>query len=128
MFEGLSLKQIKIFCRRWESDFKIQKQPSEVFCQKMYFSNFTGKYLCWSFFLIKLQACEICVIFTNTYFQEHLRTTASDNLFQAHVPFLFFDVFKEYRKNIGLKWVYGQLDMFQLLKLSAFQVTLLKCC
>ena len=59
-------------------------------------ANFTGKHLCWSLFLIKLQAfrcipvkfacvflltqvfsCEICQIFQNTYFEEHLQTTAS---------------------------------------------------
>ena len=55
--------------------------------------NFTGKHLCWSLFLIKFQvfkplillkrdsntlfSCEICEIFRNSYFEEHLRTTAS---------------------------------------------------
>ena len=43
--------------------------------------NFTGKYLCWNFFLIKLQlqvlSYEICEIFKNTYFEEHLRTTTA---------------------------------------------------
>ena len=35
------------------------KQPPEVFCKKKVFknfANFTGKYLCGSLFLIKLQA------------------------------------------------------------------------
>ena len=46
------------------------------------FANYTGKQLCWSLFLIKLQALglfsgEICRIFKNTYFEEHLQTTAS---------------------------------------------------
>ena len=52
------------------------------------FANFIGKHLCWSLFLIKLQArrpktpiqmfsCEICEILRNTYFEEHLRTTTS---------------------------------------------------
>ena len=45
------------------------------------FANFTGKYFCWSLFLIKLQFwgpstkvlfCEICDIFMNNYFEEHL--------------------------------------------------------
>ena len=44
-------------------------------------ANFTGKHLCWSFFLIKLQlrllSYEICEIFKNTYFEEHLRTTTA---------------------------------------------------
>ena len=45
-----------------------QKQPPEVFFKigvHLNFSNFTGKYLCLSLFLIKLQAFR------------HLRTTAS---------------------------------------------------
>ena len=36
-----------------------QKHPSEVFCKKEILKNiayFTGKHLCWSLFLIKLQA------------------------------------------------------------------------
>ena len=57
------------------------------------FANFIGKHLCWSQFLIKLQAlepatllkinsstdtsCAICGIFKNTYLGEHLQTTAS---------------------------------------------------
>ena len=53
----------------------------------MLFKNFKGKYLCClSLLLIKLQAfripaqvfsCEICKIFKNIYFKEHLPTTAS---------------------------------------------------
>ena len=37
----------------------VQKQPTEVFFKKdvlKNFANFTGKHLCWSLFLIKLQA------------------------------------------------------------------------
>ena len=57
------------------------------------FANFTGKYLWWSLFLIKVQAfraetllkrdsnafgsCEIREIFKNTYFEQHLGTTTS---------------------------------------------------
>ena len=57
------------------------------------FGNFTGKHLCWNLFLIELHVldlqlywkgtppqmsfCEITEIFKNTYFDEHLRTTAS---------------------------------------------------
>ena len=56
------------------------------------FANFTGKHLCWSHFLIKLQAWGSATLlkrdsntdvflwnkqnFTNTYFKEHLQTTA----------------------------------------------------
>ena len=59
------------------------------------FHIFTGKHLGWSFFLIKLQlqtptkvfSYEYFEILKNTYFEEHLRTTASnygnfDNLFK----------------------------------------------
>ena len=53
------------------------------------FANFTGKHLCWSVFLIKLQlylketlaqmfSCKVCEIFGNTYFEKHLRTTAPE--------------------------------------------------
>ena len=38
------------------------------------FTKFTGKHLCQSLFLIKLQACEIS---KNSFFTEHLRATAS---------------------------------------------------
>ena len=46
------------FSKPWEQ----QKAPTEVFCKKRVFKNFadfTGKYLRWSLFLIKLQACNI---------------------------------------------------------------------
>ena len=82
----------------------IQKQPPEVFFEKgvlRNFAKFTGKQLCQSLFLIKLQAeacnfikketcnfvkkealaqvfaCEFCQISENNFFKEHLRTTAS---------------------------------------------------
>ena len=38
------------------------------------FAKFTGKHLCRSLFLIKLQACQIS---KNSFFTEHLRATAS---------------------------------------------------
>ena len=74
----------------------MQKQPLEVFYKKKVFlKNQQGKHLCWSLFLIKLQqirpesllkvgsntdvSCEICEIFKNTYFEEHLPTDASIN-------------------------------------------------
>ena len=45
----------------------IEKQPPEVFYQKTFLKNFaivTGKHLCWSLCLIKLQAiCERLVVF-----------------------------------------------------------------
>ena len=46
-------------------------------------ANFTGKHLRWSFFLIKLHlrvvSYDICKIFKNAYFEEHLRTTTAKN-------------------------------------------------
>ena len=45
------IKYIKSLCL-------LQKQPPEVFCKKgvlKNFANFTGKHLCWSLFIIKLQ-------------------------------------------------------------------------
>ena len=56
----------------------VQKHSPEVFCEKgvlKIFSNFTGKHLCWSLFLIKLPAFSLQVFYT--YFQKHLQTTAS---------------------------------------------------
>ena len=41
------------------------------------FANFTGKNLRWSLFLMVF-SCGICEIFKKTYFEEHLRTTASE--------------------------------------------------
>ena len=54
-------------------------------------ANFTGKHLCWCLFLIKLKACrpttlstqafscEICKIFKNTYFEEHLLMAVTEH-------------------------------------------------
>ena len=66
----------------------VQKQPPEVFYNKKgvlkNFANLTEKHLCWSLFLIKMEAwetpaqmfsCEISKIFKSTYFEEHLQTT-----------------------------------------------------
>ena len=70
-----------------------------MFCEKGVLKNlpdFTGKHLCWNLFLVKLNAFSglqiyqnknrlqyrfFCEIFKNTYFEEHLRTTASKLLF-----------------------------------------------
>ena len=41
-----------------KTQLKPQKQSLELFCKKGVFRNFTGKHLCWSFFLIELQ--EVC--------------------------------------------------------------------
>ena len=92
---------------------KRWKQVLEVFCKKgvlKNLANFAGKHLCWSLFLIKLQqirsatllmlSCEICEIFKNTYFEEHLPTNVSLNERQQETyesylvnPVLYPDVF-----------------------------------
>ena len=81
-FTGLYVSEIAV-------KYKKQQQPLEVFCKKSYsqnFANFTGKHLCCSLFLIKLQVFRLqhrrfhtkfCEIFKNTYFEEHPLTTAS---------------------------------------------------
>ena len=76
---------------------KPHKQLLVLFCKKgvlRNFANFIGKHLCWSLFLMELQAWRpatllnrdptlvfsrgICEIFKNIYFKEHLPTTASE--------------------------------------------------
>ena len=64
------------------------------------FANFTGKHLCWSLFLIKLQAhrqvfsCEICEICKNIFFKEHLRwlplnhESIADMIFFSQICFI----------------------------------------
>ena len=70
----------------------IKKQPPDVFCKKK-ITILTGKHLCWSLFLIKLQVfmsaalwkSESCTdvflwilqSFKNNYFEEHPRSSAS---------------------------------------------------
>ena len=76
-----------------------QKQPPEIFCKKAFLKNFaifTGKHLCWSLFLTKLQVLRsatllkrdsntsvflwiYCEILKN-YFDKHLQTAASDDV------------------------------------------------
>ena len=59
-----------------------------MFCEEIgvpkSFVNFTGKKVWWSLFLIKLQVFRLFLvkfakIFKSTYFEEHLRATASKN-------------------------------------------------
>ena len=72
----------------------LRKQPLEVSCRKRclkILANLTGKHLFWTLFfsdldlqlyyqeiLTQVFSCEICKISKNTYFEEHLRTTASE--------------------------------------------------
>ena len=75
------------------SDNETQKQPPKVFCKKGVFENFAkfkGKQLNRSLFslfnkvaglrpLTQVFSCEFCEIPKNTFFTEHLWTTASRN-------------------------------------------------
>ena len=44
----------------------VKKQPPELFCKKVNISK-----------ILQENTCEICEIFKNTYFEEHIRTAAS---------------------------------------------------
>ena len=68
---------------RW-SFFLIEFRSSHQNCSikravLISFAIFTGKQLCWRLFLIKLQGFETAALLKrNTYFEEHLRTAASE--------------------------------------------------
>ena len=55
---------------------KCQKQPLQVFCEKMFSLNFTKltRNSC-----DRANTCEFCKIFENTFFTEQIRTTASES-------------------------------------------------
>ena len=71
------------------------------------FANFTGKHLCQCLFFKKdtlawVFSCEICKIFQNNFFTEHLRTTASRywypiyskiHAFKQLLPKVVFNIF-----------------------------------
>ena len=86
---------------------------------------FTGKHLCWSFFLIKSQtwrpaillkksptqvlSCEYCEIFKNSFFIEHFWWQLLFHSFLANIP-LYSDAFHyseaiETYENTSTKWV-----------------------
>ena len=78
---------------------KIQKQPPEVFYKKAVVNS------------------EYCEIFESTYFEEHLRTAASENVFMKLRKRLFketsenvcFYFMKETRKNACFYFMIGFL-------------------
>ena len=89
-----------------------KKQPPEVFCKKdvlKNLANFTEKHLCWSLFLILKRDSNTPIFlwnlrnFKNTYFEEHLRTTASAYIvkqtccFQLHVCLSMYDLLVDTR-------------------------------
>ena len=79
------------------------------------FANFTGKNLCWSLFLIKLQfqgpatllkktstkvlPCEICEPFKSNYFEEHLWMSTSKLYLKKESNIVFSCKFSELFKN-----------------------------
>ena len=81
------------------------------------FAIFTGKQLCWSLFLIKLQAWRPATLFkidSNTgvflrilrifiYFEKHLRTAASDYSFTLGV-YVFGSLYTIKKENYDLLW------------------------
>ena len=78
-FEGGCYPLLAVYFQKYMK----QKQPPEVFCEKVVFKNFamfTGKHLCQSLFFNKVTvpSCEYCEIFKNANFEEHLRTATSD--------------------------------------------------
>ena len=67
-----------------------------MFCKKAILKNFvdlTGKHLCWKENSTQVFSCEICEMFKDAYFEEHLRTTASGvshlELFQMGMKTMF---------------------------------------
>ena len=83
------------FFIKWESNErfmpdKLQSLEENVFWFFFTSANFTGKHLCWSLFLIKLHTLRSATllkrdskkIFKNAYFEEHLRTNASNIYFE----------------------------------------------
>ena len=90
----------------------FQKQPPEVFYKKSvlrYFAKFTAKHLCQSLFfnkvcrpqpcnfieketLAQVFSCKFCEISKNTFFTEHLWTTASYVFHLKHQPSQHFNV------------------------------------
>ena len=92
---------------------EVFKQPPEISSKSRSSYRFRKfhkkKHLHWSLFLLKLQAwrpaqvfsCKICKIFKNTYFEEHLRMTASEISLEE-----VFWCFQRVSKEINdMKWV-----------------------
>ena len=89
-------------CLKYEGKLKVfggydgefvshNSSHSELFCQEgvlKNFAKFTGKHLCQrpffqKEFLAQMFSCEFCKISENTFFTEHLRTTASDFIYDT---------------------------------------------
>ena len=98
----------------------------DVFYAKAVLKNyalFTEKQLCWSLFLIKLQALRsatllkrdfstgvfLCILRISIYFEKHLRTAASDYSFTL-VIYLFFGCFFTIIRKTMMKRMFIELD------------------
>ena len=57
---------------------KIFQNSQENPCLSLYFNKVAG--------LRPAFYCELCVIFKNIYFEEHLLTAASDRILNTHLP------------------------------------------
>ena len=88
-------KQVRLY--HLSKTLKELKQPPEVFCKKgvlRNFAKFTGKHLCQSLFFNQVAGLRpgagvflFCEIPENTFFTEHLRTTASET--NSMMDFIF---------------------------------------
>ena len=94
-----------MFCKKSVLKY-LPNVTGKHLCWSLFFNEVAGLHLCWSLFLVTLQTatlfkkdsntgaglqlyykktptevlyCEIYEIFKNTYFKEHLRTTASES-------------------------------------------------
>ena len=104
---------MKISWRPFKKCFEtLQKQPPEVFCKKRYskdFRKFTGN-ICVrdrdSFLKsctpTQLFICEICEIFNSSYFEEHLRTTAS-NTTKMKLKMFYTQLFFQQKYSIRIR-------------------------
>ena len=108
-----------IMHERFKALFFIQKEPSEVFRNKkcsQNFRKFYRKYLCWSVFnLVKRDFnsgvfYELCQFFKNTYFEQHLWTTAS--------VYIYRDIIKTNTTNIHevKSKIYPSSQLLQFIK------------
>ena len=96
----------------------VQKQPSADVLKN--FAIFTGKHLCWSLFLIKLQAFrqetaakvfswECCDIFKSSFFHRPLPVNTSQDIFDSDAPRCSMKRFlKNFEKLTG-KYLYQSL-------------------
>ena len=96
-----------------EAVLSIKKQPPEVFVKKGVlenFANFTGKHLCWSLFLIKLQGSLTKKRLQHrcfpVKFEKILRTPILKNIYERVL--LLITPYQSQRKIRQLDWISGR--------------------